>query len=52
MPGDSAQRYKDFAAECLRLAQQAADADQKARLVEMAQDWQRLAEAAAKRENQ
>jgi hypothetical protein len=36
----------------LRLAQQVPDLNQKARLLEMAHDWQRLAEAAAKRENQ
>ena len=47
---EAAQRYKEYAAECLRIAQQATDANQKARLLEMADAWQRLAEAASKRE--
>ena len=42
-------RYKEYAAECLRIAQDTNDHDQKARLLEMAEAWQRLAEAAAKR---
>jgi hypothetical protein len=41
--------YKEYAAECLRLAQQTTDAAQKARLLEMAEAWQRLAEARSKR---
>jgi hypothetical protein len=45
------ERYRAFAAECLRLAQQSADAGHKARLLEMAEAWQRLADQAAKRED-
>jgi hypothetical protein len=45
-----AEQYKVYAAECLRIAQETADADQKARLLEMAQAWQGLADAAAKRD--
>jgi hypothetical protein len=43
------ERYKHYAAECVRIAQQTTDPAQKARLLEMAEAWQRLAEAAAKR---
>ncbi len=43
-------RYRECAAECLRLAQQTTDTGQRARLLEMADAWQRLAEAAAQRE--
>src|SRR3954451_6060204 len=42
------ERYKQYAAECVRIAQQTTDAAQKARLLEMAEAWQRLAQAAAK----
>jgi hypothetical protein len=49
MPAEAAQRYKEYAAECLRIAQQTTDADQRVRLLEMADAWQRLAEAAANR---
>jgi hypothetical protein len=42
-------RYKQYAAECLRIAQHTTDDAQKARLLEMAEAWHRLAEAAAKR---
>jgi len=42
-------RYKDYAAECLRIAKQTTDTAQRARLLEMAEAWQRLAEAAGKR---
>ena len=42
-------RYKEYAAECLRIAQQTTDNARRARLLEMAEAWQRLAEAAAKR---
>ena len=48
MAGDT-ERYKDHAAECLRLAKQTTDTAQKARLLEMADAWQRLADAATKR---
>jgi hypothetical protein len=42
-------RYEQYASECLRIAQQTDDTAQKARLLEMAAAWRRLAEAAAKR---
>ena len=45
---DAAERYKQYASECLRLAQQTTDETQKARLLEMAEAWRRLADAAAK----
>lgn len=45
----AADRYKQYAAECLRIAQQATDPNQKARLLEMAEAWQRLSESAGKR---
>jgi hypothetical protein len=40
-------RYRQYAAECLRIAQQSNDAAQKTRLLEMAAAWKRLADAAA-----
>jgi len=46
----SVDRFKQYAAECLRIAQNTNDQNQKARLLEMAEAWQRLAEAASKRE--
>ena len=46
---DNAERYKEYAAECLRIAKQTADTAQRAGLLEMAEAWQRLAETAAKR---
>ena len=51
MPAGGVERYKEYAAECLRLAQQTADNAQKARLLEMAGAWQRLAEAAGRQHN-
>ena len=45
---DAPERYKQYASECLRIAQQTTDEAQKARLIEMADAWRRLAEAAAK----
>jgi hypothetical protein len=47
----SAERFKQYAAECLRIAQNTADMTQKARLLEMADAWQRLAEASSKRDS-
>jgi hypothetical protein len=44
------EQYKKYAAECVRLAQQATDGAHKARLLEMAEAWQRLADQAARRE--
>ena len=49
MAGDR-DRYREYAAECLRIAQQTTDDARRARLLEMAEAWQRLAESAAKRE--
>ena len=40
----SPQEYRGHAMECLRLAQQAADPADKARLLQMAQSWQDLAD--------
>ena len=50
MPTGGVERYKQYAAECLRIAQQTTDDAQKVRLLEMAEAWQRLAEAAGKDE--
>ena len=50
MPAEGVERYKEYAAECLRIAQQTADDAQKARLLEMAEAWRRLSEAAAKQD--
>ncbi len=44
---DSADDYRDYAAECLRLAQHADDPGDKARLIQMAQAWQDLADKRA-----
>ena len=44
----SADRYREFAAECLRVAQRASNPDDKALLVEMAEVWRRMAERACK----
>jgi len=41
--------YLQFAEECLRLAQQAADPDTRARLLDMAQAWRDLSKKAQKR---
>jgi hypothetical protein len=40
----SAEQYQRYAAECLRLAQQAKTASEKGLLLEMAEHWRRLAE--------
>jgi len=47
---EAVDRYKQYAAECLRLAQETSDSAQKARLLEMAEAWQRLAEGAKRTE--
>lgn len=44
------EQYRQYAAECLRIAQNTTDDNQRLRLLEMAEAWQRLAEAACKRE--
>jgi hypothetical protein len=46
-----ADRYREFAAECVRAAQQASNPDDKVVLLEMAETWRRLAERAGKAEN-
>jgi len=50
MPPGGVERYKEYAAECLRIAQQTTDEARKARLLEMAEAWQRLSEAASRRD--
>jgi hypothetical protein len=40
----SGEQYREYAAECVRLANEVQDASHKARLLQMAQDWIRLAE--------
>jgi putative IMPACT (imprinted ancient) family translation regulator len=42
----SSDQYKRRAAECVRLAEKADNADKKAMLLQMAQTWLRLAERA------
>jgi hypothetical protein len=46
-----ADRYRQFAAECVRVAQQSSNPDEKASLLEMAEAWRRLAERASKSGN-
>ena len=48
MTAGGVERYKEYAAECLRIAQQTADGAQKVRLLEMAEAWRKLAEAAGR----
>ena len=45
MPGE-VERYRDYAAQCLRVAQATSDSNAKARLLEMADAWRKLAEEA------
>jgi hypothetical protein len=40
---DQIERYERYASECVRLAQQAATASEKALLLQMAETWRRLA---------
>lgn len=47
----SADDYRRFAAECVALAQHAANSDDKARLLQMAQAWRELAEKKETRQN-
>jgi hypothetical protein len=42
------ERYRRYAAECIRLAQQTLDSEEKETLLGMAQAWCRLAEHAVK----
>jgi hypothetical protein len=44
-------RYRAFAAECLRISQDASDSRTKLALLDMAQTWIRLAEEAEKRKS-
>jgi hypothetical protein len=43
---DAGDRYRNYAAECLRVAQATTDAGSRARLLEMAEAWRKLAENA------
>ena len=43
------EQYREYAAECLRIAQETHDQAQKMRLIEMAEAWKRLAEDISKR---
>jgi hypothetical protein len=42
----SAEDYRQYAAQCLALAQQVSDPDARAHLLEMAQAWRELADKA------
>jgi hypothetical protein len=42
----SLERYRRYAAECLKMAQSAANDGDKARLLQMAEKWRHLAELA------
>ncbi len=44
----AADRYRRYAAECVRVAQRMENPADKALLLQMAQTWQRLAESAEK----
>ena len=46
----SADRYKQFAAECVNVAQQTSSPRDKAVLLQMAETWLKLAEKASKSE--
>lgn len=41
---ETAEKYRQYAAECLRLAQKAPELDDRSRLVQMAQAWRDLAD--------
>jgi hypothetical protein len=45
-------RYRQFAAECVRVAQQSSDPEDKALMLEMAEIWRRLAERAGESEDE
>ena len=45
---DDGERYRHYAAECLRLAQSTTDQGGKARLLQMAEAWRKLAEEVEK----
>ena len=46
----SSERYRQYAAECLRIAQETHDQAKKVQLIEMAEAWKHLAEESIKRE--
>lgn len=45
-------QYRQYAAECLRIAQETNDSAQKVRLLEMAEAWKSLAEGNSKRDKE
>jgi hypothetical protein len=51
MSDSRAEQYRQYAAECLRVAQQLHDAQQRATLLEMAQRWRDLAQKAEHEDN-
>jgi hypothetical protein len=48
---DAGERYRGYAAECLRLAQVTGDSAGKARLLQMAEAWRKLADETSRKEN-
>ena len=46
------QKYRQYAAECVRLAREAENADSRSLLLEMAERWRELAERVDHAENQ
>jgi len=51
LPLYSAIDYRRYAAECVRLAQQVADSEDKARLLDMAETFRELAEKSETKQN-
>jgi hypothetical protein len=49
---DAVERYREYAAECLRVAQATSDSNARARLIEMAEAWRKLAEDASRNDSQ
>jgi hypothetical protein len=45
-----ADRYRDYAAECVRVAKEAKNPRDKAMLLQMAESWKRLGERAARKD--
>jgi hypothetical protein len=45
----ASERYRRYAGECLRIAQETVDPADKARLLQMAQAWMKLADDADRR---
>jgi len=50
MPGE-VERFRSYAAECLRLARATSDQSGKTRLLQMAEAWRKLAEDASREES-